>query len=70
MFYRGYFTEQWEKYLKIRGIEDGFSPAKFPDNYGVEQRDQFYKSVSYSGWGGSAGHDAPMIAWVQFTNSF
>ncbi|XP_055965094.1 ADP-ribosylarginine hydrolase [Sorex fumeus] len=58
-----YFEEQWEKYLKLRGILDGQSAPTFPKPFGVKERDQFYTSVSYSGWGGSSGHDAPMIAY-------
>ncbi|XP_015495267.1 ADP-ribosylarginine hydrolase isoform X1 [Parus major] len=58
-----YFEEQWKKYLAERGISDGVSSPKFPPKYGVEERDAFYTSLSYSGWGGSSGHDAPMIAY-------
>ncbi|KFP52729.1 [Protein ADP-ribosylarginine] hydrolase, partial [Cathartes aura] len=58
-----YFEEQWEKYLAERGISDGVSPPTFPPKYGVEERDLFYTSLSYDGWGGSSGHDAPMIAY-------
>ncbi|KFO10684.1 [Protein ADP-ribosylarginine] hydrolase, partial [Balearica regulorum gibbericeps] len=58
-----YFEEQWEKYLAERGISDGVSQPTFPPKYGVEERDSFYTSLSYDGWGGSSGHDAPMIAY-------
>ncbi|XP_010010295.1 PREDICTED: ADP-ribosylarginine hydrolase, partial [Nestor notabilis] len=58
-----YFEKQWEKYLAERGISDGISPPTFPPRYGVEERDSFYPSLSYNGWGGSSGHDAPMIAY-------
>ncbi|XP_066431767.1 ADP-ribosylhydrolase ARH1-like isoform X1 [Eleutherodactylus coqui] len=58
-----YFEEQWTSYLKERGILNGTSQPIFPEKYDVEERDQFYTSVSYSGWGGSSGHDAPMIAY-------
>ena len=61
--YRSYFQDQWEKYLKLRGIWDGKSAPTFPKPFDVKERDQFYSSVSYSGWGGSSGHDAPMIAY-------
>ncbi|XP_056649475.1 ADP-ribosylarginine hydrolase isoform X2 [Monodelphis domestica] len=57
-----YFQDQWEKYLKLRGISNG-GPPTFPELFGVKERDEFYKSVSYSGWGGSSGHDAPLIAY-------
>ncbi|NXA08824.1 ADPRH hydrolase, partial [Sapayoa aenigma] len=58
-----YFEEQWKKYLVERGISDGVSLPTFPPKYGVEERDVFYRSLSYDGWAGSSGHDAPMIAY-------
>ena len=58
-----YFKEKWTKYLDERGILDGNSDPIFPDPYTVDIRDDFYSSVSYSGWGGASGHDAPMIAY-------
>ncbi|RUS89934.1 hypothetical protein EGW08_002286 [Elysia chlorotica] len=58
-----YFTTQWEKYLESRSLKDGTAEPVFPDKYGFKERDAFVKSVSYSGWGGSSGHDAPMIAY-------
>lgn len=58
-----YFKTQWEKYLKLRSITDGTSEPVFPNEYGFKERDAFVKSVSFSGWGGSSGHDAPMIAY-------
>ncbi|XP_078285752.1 ADP-ribosylhydrolase ARH1-like [Rhinoraja longicauda] len=58
-----YFEGHWKKYLQMRGIADGVSKPTFPEHYGVAERDDFYTSVSYSGWGGASGHDAPMIAY-------
>ncbi|XP_056391774.1 ADP-ribosylhydrolase ARH1-like isoform X1 [Hyla sarda] len=58
-----YFEEQWRSYLGKRGILNGTSLPIFPEQYDVKKRDEFYASVSYSGWGGSSGHDAPMIAY-------
>lgn len=58
-----YFTDKWLNYLKDRDIEHGDKDPTFPTKYGVEERDNFYRSVSFSGWGGSSGHDAPMIAY-------
>nr|XP_036869055.1 ADP-ribosylarginine hydrolase isoform X4 [Manis javanica] len=58
-----YFQDKWEKYLKLRGILDGKSAPTFPQPFDVKERDQFYSSMSYSGWGGSSGHDAPIIAY-------
>ncbi|WAR18999.1 ADPRH-like protein [Mya arenaria] len=56
-------TDRWVEYLKTRNIEDGTSEPTFPEKYGIRERDAFYKSLSISGWGGSSGHDAPMIAY-------
>lgn len=50
------------RYLKLRGLSTGTGPVVFPEPYGPAERDQAYKSFSWSGWGGSSGHDAPMIA--------
>lgn len=58
-----YFTNKWKTYLEQRGISDGTSEPKFPEKYGIPERDAFYKSLSYAGWGGASGHDAPMIAY-------
>ncbi|XP_075036158.1 ADP-ribosylhydrolase ARH1-like isoform X2 [Mixophyes fleayi] len=58
-----YFETKWRCYLTERGILDGKSEPKFPEKYNVEERDDFYTSLSFSGWGGSSGHDAPMIAY-------
>ncbi|XP_007888806.1 protein ADP-ribosylarginine hydrolase [Callorhinchus milii] len=58
-----YFENQWKKYLQERGIADGKSKPTFPEKYGVVERDKFYSSVSYSGWGGSSGHDSTIIAY-------
>ena len=58
-----YFQDQWTKYLCLRKLETGLTEPEFPKHYDVKERDAFYKSVSFSGWGGSSGHDAPMIAY-------
>jgi ADP-ribosylarginine hydrolase len=45
-----YFEEEWKKYLKKRGLlADDPSPI-FPENFGIKERDKFYKSVSFDGW--------------------
>ena len=59
--FRGYFETRWEKYLKEKGLLDGTKDPE-PDTQNVAERDKFYESLSFSGWGGSSGHDAPMIA--------
>ena len=58
-----YFTDAWTKYLSLRGILQGNSDPVFPEAFHIKERDAFYESVSFSGWGGSSGHDAPMIAY-------
>lgn len=58
-----YFLEKWRIYLDERRISNGKTDPIFPDKYGVAERDDFYCSLSYSGWGGASGHDAPMIAY-------
>lgn len=65
----GYFLTSWTEYLKLRGILDGTSEPTFPEKYDVEERDQFYKSVSFAGTGGASGHDAPMIAYDALLSS-
>ncbi|XP_064800678.1 ADP-ribosylhydrolase ARH1-like isoform X1 [Oncorhynchus masou masou] len=73
-----YFGSQWKSYLEKRGILDGKSKPQFPESYGVKERESFYRAVSFKGWGGASGHDAPMIAydallragdsWVELAN--
>ena len=58
-----YFKNSWEQYLTDRGIGDGKSGPNFPTPYGPKERDRYYASISFAGWGGSSGHDAPMIAY-------
>ena len=65
----GYFKERWTQYLSLRGILDGKCEPTFPEDYGVKERDLFYKSVSYGGVGGASGHDAPMIAYDALLSS-
>ncbi|KAJ5073663.1 [protein adp-ribosylarginine] hydrolase [Anaeramoeba ignava] len=58
------FIDHWEKYLKLRQIfgTDQNVPI-FPDVYDIQERDDFYKSISFKGWGGSSGHDSVIIAY-------
>ena len=58
-----FFETKWVEYLKLRQIDNGEGAPIFPEVYGVKERDAFYKSVSFSGWGGASGHDAPIIAY-------
>ncbi|KAI8794141.1 protein ADP-ribosylarginine hydrolase [Biomphalaria glabrata] len=58
-----YFQNAWETYLSSRNLSDGQTDPIFPEPYGFEERDKFVKQVSFSGFGGASGHDAPMIAY-------
>ena len=64
-----YFEGKWTEYLTLRGILDGISEPKFPEVYGVKERDEFYRSVSFAGTGGASGHDAPLIAYDALLSS-
>jgi len=61
---RNEFADPWTKYLKIRGIEDGQSEPRFPEDFtDITVRETFYnKEFSFAGWHGSSGHDAPLVA--------
>ena len=58
-----YFQTKWEQYLALRNIKDGTSEPIFPKNFDVNERDIFYRELSFDGQGGASGHDAPMIAY-------
>ena len=58
-----YFQTKWEEYLELRNIWDGTSEPLFPENYDINERDIFYRKISFDGQGGASGHDAPMIAY-------
>lgn len=58
----GNYLTSLHRYLDLRGISDGVGPVVWPWPYGPAERDKAYQSFSHRGWGGSSGHDAPMIA--------
>ncbi len=63
---RNIFTSFWLNYLKVRNIESGESEPIFPEKYGVEERDEFYKTIASIGkhnWAGSNGLDSVLIAY-------
>ena len=43
---RDTFINPWKRYLKTRNIENGNTEPIFPDKYGVEERHDFYKTIS------------------------
>jgi len=59
-----FFEDAWKDYLRGRQIfeEDANEPV-FPANFDVVARDEFYRAISYSGWGGASGHDSTIIAY-------
>jgi len=62
----GFFIQAWQKYLKVRGLSCNplaLQPPVFPKQYGVRERDNFYRSVAFRGWGGASGHDSVIIAY-------
>ncbi|XP_071106396.1 ADP-ribosylhydrolase ARH1-like isoform X1 [Haliotis cracherodii] len=57
-----YFKEHWEAYVDLRKLKSG--EPEFPSNYDdPDVRDDFYKSISFGGWGGASGHDSTIIAY-------
>jgi ADP-ribosylarginine hydrolase len=63
------FEEQWTEYLTIRGLLNvdetnaATTVAKFPEDYGVAERDEFYNKWSFRGWAGASGDDSVIIAY-------
>ncbi|XP_067933916.1 ADP-ribosylhydrolase ARH1-like [Watersipora subatra] len=58
-----FFEKHWTDYIALRQIRDGLAEPVFPDAYGVEERDAYYKSIAYEDWGGTSGHDSVIIAY-------
>jgi len=57
-------VEPWKNYLKVRNIETGKEKeAKFPKDYGVSERDEFYRTITKNDWAGSNGIDSVLIAY-------
>eukprot|EP00479_Gromia_sphaerica_P010471 TRINITY_DN4820_c0_g1_i2.p1 TRINITY_DN4820_c0_g1~~TRINITY_DN4820_c0_g1_i2.p1 ORF type:complete len:150 (-),score=21.82 TRINITY_DN4820_c0_g1_i2:211-660(-) len=57
-----FFISHWKEYIKLRKL-DGDSGPQFPRSYGIEEREEFYKDISFGGWGGASGHDSVIIAY-------
>ena len=63
------FISEWENYIKVRGLSDNSSVAKgpdFPQEYGVIEREHFYKKLAWNGWPGALGIDSVLIAYDAF----
>jgi len=59
----GKFESSWRSYLDLRQISGGDTEPVYPEVWGVEERDKFYSSISYKGWGGASGDDSVIIAY-------
>lgn len=58
------FEAQFGEYLKIRGLDQWPNNGPvFPQEYGIEEREKFYKYWSYDGWAGSSGNDSVIISY-------
>lgn len=68
----GFFVTAWRNYLRLRGLSlevvaaEDAPDARFPEPYGVLERDRFYRELSSRGWGGSSGHDCVLVAYDAF----
>ncbi|GAM18252.1 hypothetical protein SAMD00019534_014270 [Acytostelium subglobosum LB1] len=64
-----YFVNAWTSYLELRKIPFGEQTTtesnypEFPEEYNYMDRDKFYHSLSFDGWGGSSGHDSVLISY-------
>lgn len=63
-------VEPLDKFLKERAIDkvnladaNSNESAKFPEKYGIEERDAFYKTIMGNKWPGSNGIDSVLIAY-------
>src|SRR3989338_5216452 len=69
------FEGKFKRYLIERGIlsftNENYTliTPQFPEKYGVAERDQFYKSYSFSGWAGSSGDDSIIVAYDALLSS-
>ncbi len=64
------FTQTFSKYLQERQIlDDGDNEAVFPENYGIKERDAYYKKWSFDGWAGASGDDSVIIAYDALLSS-
>ncbi|KAL9645414.1 hypothetical protein ABK040_002613 [Willaertia magna] len=48
--------------LQLLNLFENLTP-KFPDNYGIEERDEYYAQYAFRGWAGASGDDSCIIAY-------
>lgn len=67
-----YFIKHFKNYIELRhlpttkegyGVDNDTVGPVFPDNYDYKVHDEFIRSVAFSNWGGSSGHDSVLIAY-------
>lgn len=58
------FINAWQKMLEARGLTElNNSGPRFPDPYGIGERDEFYHQFAFRGWPGASGDDSVIIAY-------
>jgi len=57
------FESKFLDYMQQRNVVSGETEPKFPEKYGVEERDQFYNTWSFNGWAGASGDDSVIISY-------
>ncbi|KAJ6247336.1 [protein adp-ribosylarginine] hydrolase [Anaeramoeba flamelloides] len=63
----GYFLEKCNNFIEKRQLQDNENcQPVYPQEWGFEQRDEFYKYLSYGGNGGASGHDFLLIGYDAF----
>ena len=61
-----------EKYCGERNISTTMEVDKepqFPEEYGVVEREHFYKKFAWNGWPGALGIDSVLVAYDAFLSS-
>lgn len=58
-----YFEDHWRAYMLLRKIDNGEAEPTFPEVWGPAERDAYYSSIAWAGWGGASGHDSVIIAY-------
>merc|ERR1711865_194571 len=70
-----HFVTKWSAFLEMRGLPganeklgrgtylEAPGPPQYPAEFGARERDELYKSLAHSGWGGASGDDATIIAF-------
>lgn len=63
------FEDSWRDYAKRRELSLSLSEKQepfFPKEYGIIEREHFYKEISWSNWPGKLGIESVLIAYDAF----